>query len=131
MLPENVFPIFPAKFIFTMYGISVTRLKILMTPGFAITDYKVQGTTFQTAVLDLHRHSKSKDKDSHKRFCSNYVQLFRLQIFDGVGLLQLITLNDIESKLHSKLQNKSLKIDNWSDQTLLFHIYQFNQQRLV
>ncbi len=114
-----------------MRGMSVTRLQIPMTPGFAVTDYKVQGATFRTAVLDLHRHSKSRDKGSHKRFCSTYVQLSRLQTLDGVGLLQPITLDDIGSKPHPKLQDESLKLDSMLDQTLLLWTYQFNQRRLV
>ncbi len=131
MLPENVFPVFPARSTLTMRGISVTSLQIPMTLGFAITDYKVQEATFRTVVLDLHRDSKARDKGLHKRFCSTYVQLSRLQTLDGVGLLQPITLDDIGSKPHLKLQNESLKIDNMSDQTLMLWTYQFNQRHLV
>lgn len=41
MLVENVFPIFPAKSILMLPGINVTRLEILITPNFAVIDYKV------------------------------------------------------------------------------------------
>ncbi len=78
MLPENVFLVFLAKSTLTMYDSSVTRLQILMMLGFTITDYKVQGATFQTIVHNLHKHSKSKDKSLHKKFCFTYIQLSRL-----------------------------------------------------
>ncbi len=87
ILPENVFPVFLAKSTSTMRGISVTRLQIPMTPEFAITDYKVQGATFRTVMLNLHKHFKSTDKGLHKRFCFTYVQLSRLQTLDAVGIL--------------------------------------------
>ncbi len=73
MLPENVFPIFPAKSTLTRRGISVTRLQIPIISEFAVTDYKSQEATFRTVVLDVHNHSKSRDKGLHKRFCSTYV----------------------------------------------------------
>lgn len=69
-----------------------------MTPGFAVTDYKVQKAIFQIAVLDLHKKSNSGSVDSHKKFYSAYVQLLRLQTLDGVQLLQPIILEDIGSK---------------------------------
>lgn len=131
MLPENVFPIFLAKSTLTICGISITRLQIPMTPGFAVTEYKVQGATFQSAILDLHRNSKSGDKGSHKRFCSTYVQLSRLQTLNGGQLLQLITLDDIVSKPYSRLQEESLNLDDRSDETLSLSTYQFNQRPLM
>ncbi len=114
-----------------MRGISVTRLQIPMTPGFAVTEYKVRGATFRTAVLDLHKNTKSGDKGLHKRFCSIYVQLSRLQTLDGVQLLQPITLDDIGSKPHPTLSEESLNLNDRSDRTLSLWTYQFNQRRLV
>lgn len=49
-----------------MYGISIIRLQIPIMLGFMVTDYKLQGTTFQTVILDLYKYFKSKDKSSHK-----------------------------------------------------------------
>lgn len=81
-----------------------------MTPGFVVTDYKVQGATFRTAVLDLHRKSNSGSGGLHKKFCSTHVQLSHLQTLNGVQLLQSIMLEDIESKPDPKLQEESLNI---------------------
>ena len=86
-LPDDVFPTFPIKSTLKLPGLKVSRNQIPLTPGFAVTDYKVQGATFKTAVLDLRRGQKIR-KESHKRFWSTYVQLSRLQSLDGVQLLE-------------------------------------------
>lgn len=70
-----------------MHDISDIRLQIPMMPGFVISEYKVQRTTFQIAVLDLHHNSKTGDKNSHKRFRFTYIQLSHLRILDKVKLL--------------------------------------------
>lgn len=77
MLLWNMFLIFLAKFTLTMYSISVARLQIPMMSGFAITKYKIQKATFQTAILDLYRSFKLGDKSLYKRNCSIYIQLLR------------------------------------------------------
>jgi hypothetical protein len=50
-----------------------------MCPAFSLTDYKVQGSTLTTAVLDLKDDPTSKGRDHHKKYCSTNVQLLRLQ----------------------------------------------------
>lgn len=103
ILPKKVFSIFSAKSTIPIHNISVIRLQILMTPGFVVSEYKVQGAIFQIAILDLHHNSKAGDKSLHKRFYSTYFQLSRLQILDKVKLLQLIILENIKSKSYLKL----------------------------
>lgn len=90
-----MFLVFLVKSTLTIYGISITKLKILITSSFAITNYKMQKVTFWLAILDLYKNSKLEDKDLYQRFYSIYVQLSRLQILNGVQLLQTITLDDI------------------------------------
>jgi len=34
---------------------SVIRHQVPVTPAWAITDYKVQGSTYDTIIVDLHR----------------------------------------------------------------------------
>ena len=46
-----------------------------MCPAFSLTDYKVQGSTLMTAVLDLKNDPTGRSHDKHKKFCSMYVQL--------------------------------------------------------
>lgn len=46
IVAENVFLVLLVISTLTLYGISVTRLQILITPDFAIMNYKIQGNTF-------------------------------------------------------------------------------------
>ena len=86
-----------------------------MTPGFAVTDYEIRGATFRSAVLDLRMGNKGASWGAHKRFCSAYVQLSRLQSSEGVQLLEQIRLEDINNKPHSKLLEASLSLDDISN----------------
>jgi len=80
-------------------NLSVTRHQVPITPAWAITDYKVQGSTYDAVTLDLHRKStSSKDGSSHKRYCSVYVQLTRVRSLQDLSLLQPITLRDVNAK---------------------------------
>ena len=121
-LPDDVFPTLKLP------GLKVTRNQIPLTPGFAVTDYKVQGATFKTAVLDLRRGQKVR-KESHKRFCSTYVQLSRLQSLDGVQLLERIELSFINQKPHINLQQARKELDIFSDNTLSSWTLRFNARR--
>ena len=70
-----------------------------MTPAWAVTDYKVQGSTYDAVTLDLHRqNTSSKDGSSHKRYCSSYVQLTRVRSLQDLFLLQPVTLKDLSAK---------------------------------
>ena len=80
-------------------NMSVTRHQVPVTPAWAITDYKVQGSTYDAVTLDLHRHNiSSKDGSSHKRYCSCYVQLTRVRSLQDLFLLQPVTLKDLSGK---------------------------------
>jgi len=58
-----------------------------------MTDYKVQGSTLKTAVLDLKDDPTAKIQDEHTKFWSRNVQLTRLQAETGLNLLEeIITL---------------------------------------
>ena len=78
---------------------SVTRHQVPVTPAWAVTDYKVQGSTYDAVTLDLHRqNTSSKDGSSHKRYCSSYVQLTRVRSLQDLFLLQPVTLKDLSGK---------------------------------
>lgn len=55
IVTENVFSIFSAEFILMLRDISIIKLQISITLHFAVMDYKVQGATFQIAMLNLHK----------------------------------------------------------------------------
>lgn len=118
-LPPNVYPVFPVKSVITAKYTRINRRQIGITPGFAYTEYKVQGATFKSAVLDLRRRSKKKSIENHKRFCSTYVQLSRLQSLEGVSLLEPIQLDDINNQPHHELQFKDNQLEMLGKHTLL------------
>lgn len=60
MVVKNIISVFPTKSTLILRDISVTRLQIPIMLGFAVTDYKVQGTLFQTVILDLYKKFNSK-----------------------------------------------------------------------
>lgn len=92
-------PIFCSSGSVKIGNMSITRHQVPVTPAWAITDYKVQGSTYEAVTLDLHRQSiSSKDGSSHKRYCSCYVQLTRVRSLQGLSLLQPVTLNDFNAK---------------------------------
>ena len=96
---STAIPIFCSSGTVMIGNISVTRHQVPATPTWAITDYKVQGATYEEVTLDLHRENiSSKDGSSHKIYCSNYVQLTRVRSLQGLFLLQPVTLKDLSSK---------------------------------
>lgn len=64
-------------------------------PAFCLTDYKVQDSTLPAAVLDLKNDPARRGQDSHRKYCSLYVQLSRLRSFQGLYLLQNITTDHL------------------------------------
>lgn len=67
-----------------------------MCPAFCLTDYKVQGSTLDSAVLDLRDDPAIRGRDRHQKFCSTYVQLSRLRTCEGLHLLQEIEMKDLQ-----------------------------------
>ncbi|KAH6699886.1 hypothetical protein BKA61DRAFT_621230 [Leptodontidium sp. MPI-SDFR-AT-0119] len=80
-LEASVMPVFPLEKSITLKGYSVRRR---------------QGSTLPTAILDLKDDPASKARDPHKKYCSIYVQLSRLQSLDGLHLLQKIEMRDLQ-----------------------------------
>jgi hypothetical protein len=46
-----------------------------MCHAFSLTDYKVQGSTLTTKVLNLNHDPAAKGQEGYKKYCSTYVQL--------------------------------------------------------
>ena len=94
----------------------VKRLQVPVSPAFALTEYKVQGSTYQNVVLDLHRPSKPHGQDSsHKQYCSVYVQLTRPRSLKGLHLLQPLSLDNLGNQLHPKLQDEDHRLQRLVD----------------
>ncbi|KAN0074929.1 hypothetical protein V8E54_007540 [Elaphomyces granulatus] len=97
---STAIPIFSSSTSVKIENMSVIRHQVPLTPAWAITDYKVQGSTYDAITVDLHRQDKtSKDSaNKHKRYCSVYVQLSRVKSLQGLYLLQPVTLSDLNGK---------------------------------
>lgn len=74
-LPRHIFLLFLFKFTLVLRKISITRLQILMTPGFVVIDNKFYENTFKTTVSELQKGSKMDGMLLYKRFYFIYVQL--------------------------------------------------------
>ncbi|KAJ6125807.1 hypothetical protein N7471_010300 [Penicillium samsonianum] len=94
-LPPSTMPIFPIERSITVKGLSVRRKQIPIYPAFCLADYKVQGSTLSAAILDLKNGTARRGQDSHRKYCSLYVQLSRLRSFHGLHLLEKISFDDL------------------------------------
>lgn len=74
-LVPAIVPVFPLERSITVKCYSVRRKQIHMCPAFCLTDYKVQGSTLDSAILDLKDDPMIRGRDRHQKFCSTYVQL--------------------------------------------------------
>lgn len=102
-LDAKIIPVFPSERSITVKGHSVRRRQVPMCPAFSLTDYKVQGSTITTAVLDLKHDPTARGQDGHKKYCSTYVQLSRLRSLDGLHLLQRIEMEDLRFRPDDRL----------------------------
>jgi len=76
-LPDALVPIFQVQMrgeIPSMSGLPFNRYQVPLALGFAITDYKCQGSTFASLILDL-RSPAQRGVDQHKKWTSINVQL--------------------------------------------------------
>jgi hypothetical protein len=90
-----------------------------------MTDYKVQGSTLKTAVLDLKDDPTAKGQDEHKKFCSEYVQLSRLQAGIGLYLLQKIDMNDLRFRPHEGLLAEMERLRKLEEETITAWMREF------
>jgi hypothetical protein len=120
-LDPTVMPVFPLERSITLKGYSVRRKQVPVCPAFCLTDYKVQGSTLTTAILDIKDDPTIRGQDRHKKYCSTYVQLSRLRSLKGLHLLQKIEMKDLrfgpEPRLLSEMQRlqelEKETIDAW------------------
>jgi len=89
-----------------------------MCPAFSLTDYKIQGSTLTTAVLDLKDNPSLKGQSSHKKFCSIYVQLSRLRSLDGLHLLQKIDMKDLQFRPDDALLTEMERLSKLEEETI-------------
>src|SRR5712664_2134646 len=96
---STAMPVFCSSSQLKTGNMSVTRHQVPITPAWAITEHKAQGSTFDIVIVDLHwQNTGSKLDSSHKRYCSANVQLTRTRSLQGLYLLQRVTLTDLKNK---------------------------------
>lgn len=118
-LAPNVIPVFGTNNSVTVrvQNMSISRHQIPLTPAWAITDYKVQGSTCEAVILDLHHQVGNKNTSSHKRYCSIYVQLSRVKSLENVSLLRPISIHDVSSKPHDLLLAEDERLEKLCETT--------------
>ncbi len=97
----------------------LNRKQIGISLGFAYTEYKVQGAIFKSATLDLQLKTIKKIVESHKLFCSIYVQLSKILSLEGISLLEPISFDDINNQPHHELQTEDERLQKLGDIMLL------------
>jgi hypothetical protein len=101
----------------SMSRIPFNRHQVPLTLGFAVTDYKCQGSTFSSLVLDL-RFPGQRGIDQHSKWTSLNVQLGRLKSLSGVWLREPITLADVSGSPHIDLQVELSRLERLEQQTI-------------
>jgi hypothetical protein len=117
-LEVSIMPVFPIERSIALKGFSVRRKQLPMCPAFCLTDYKVQGSTLSEAVLDLKNDPTRRGWDAHRRYCSIYVQLSRLRSFNGLHLLQRISMEDIEFTPDARLLSEIKRLQSLQEETV-------------
>jgi hypothetical protein len=97
-LSQDILPIFPLETSVTIKGYSVQQKQVPICPAFCLTDYKVQGATLPSTILDLKDNHKNRTGDSHRKYCSIYVQLSQLQSLEGLHILQPLKMTDLQHR---------------------------------
>jgi len=119
-LPDALVPIFPVQMrgeIPSMSELPFNQHQVPLTLGFAITDYKCQGSTFTSLVLDL-RFPRQRGVDQHKKWTSMNVQLGRLRTLSRVWLREPITLADVCGSPHMDLQVELSRLQALEQKTI-------------
>ena len=117
-LKANEFPVFPIERSITIKTHSVRRKQVPICPAFSLTDYKVQGSTLKTAVLDLKDNPSAKGQDPHKKFCSTVVQLSRPESLSGLYLLQKLDMKDLQFRPHIGLLAEMQRLQKLQEETM-------------
>jgi len=111
---QDVVPIFPtsrsvnAKIVLKTIGIrSFSRKQIPLLPAYAYTDYKSQGRSLSTVIVDLMT----------ARGQSAYVMLSRVRSLSGLAILRPFPETKIFTKLSGELRCELTRLDNLSEAT--------------
>jgi hypothetical protein len=119
-VPDGLVPVFPVQMrgqIPSIPGLSFYRHQVPLTLGFAFTDYKSQGSTFVSLILDL-LFGKQRGVDQHGKWTSINVQLGRVKSLSGVWLREPVTLEDVSFVPHPDLRVELSRLEALEQQTI-------------
>jgi hypothetical protein len=119
-VPSGLVPVFPVQMrgqVPNMPALSFYRHQVPLTLGFAVTDYKCQGSTFTSLVLDL-LFGRQRGVDRHSKWTSINVQLGRVKSLSGVWLREPVTLECISFAPHPDLQVELSRLEALEQQTI-------------
>ena len=113
---DDVVPIFPEWTSFTIPQkkqgepdhISISRLQVPLLPAYAYTDYKSQGRSLETAIID---------PASAASLQGVYVMLSRVKTLDGLAILRPFKAEKIEQRLSQELRTELERLDNLNTET--------------
>ncbi|KAH6719516.1 hypothetical protein BKA61DRAFT_653041 [Leptodontidium sp. MPI-SDFR-AT-0119] len=119
-IPSTLVPILLIEMtgeISELSNLAFRRYQVPMTLGFAFTDYKCQGCTFNSLIIDL-KFPPQRGLSEHKKWTSINVQLGRLRSLSGVWLREPITLADLQASPHKDLQIELSRLERIEQSTL-------------
>lgn len=120
---DDVIPVFPAPSSFSWIppswspwssrkSVTVSRLQPPILPAYVYTDYKAQGRSLDTAIVDL---------DSARSTQGAYVMLSRVRSLDGVAILRPFRASKIETDLSEEVRREFARLQRYHNDTAAAH----------
>ena len=124
---DDVVPIFPewTSFVWKRKvgqekNVSVSRLQLPLLPSYAYTDYKSQGRSLDTAIVDPASASSLQGV---------YVMLSRLRALEGLVILRPFNSAKLEQRLSQELRKELKRLDELDDMTRANFVSTFGRDR--
>lgn len=113
-IPSEVVPVFPRSTSLEYSAtrdkkFSVTRYQVPLVPAYAYTDYKSQGRSLDTVIVDLAGCRTAQ---------SLYVMLSRVKTLEGLAVLRWFPPSKVGKNLSHDLRNELSRIDRLAESTL-------------
>lgn len=113
-IPEEVVPVFPRRFkveyvISKDKKVTLSRYQVPLLPAYAYTDYKSQGRSLDTVIVDL---------SGARSVQGLYVMLSRVKTLDGLAILRWFPPSKIGKGLSHALRDEFERLDSLADETM-------------
>ncbi|VDC01015.1 unnamed protein product [Peniophora sp. CBMAI 1063] len=106
-LPDDIIPVFPSRTTHKFWSgyaecwVSFVREQIPLMPAYVYTDYKAQGRSLDTVIVDLASTSKPQGR---------YVMLSRVKTLDGLAVLRPFSSECFSRPLQRYIKNEMNRI---------------------